>query len=77
MDLFFLYATWLIGISASIREPIMFIVHIASMFLRMDSKIFGRRFDCGPFGFPGFCKAPSRPCVNSFGCLPVSDTLRV
>ena len=35
----------------------------------------GLRFDIGPFGLPGFCKAVIMPCIISFGILPVIAVL--
>ena len=72
VDLFLRYAAWDMGIAESNLELILFIIQTANIFLRTDKRIIGRRFDVGPFGFPGFCSALKIPCVISFGCFPVT-----
>ena len=74
-DLFLRYAAWDMGIAESNLELTLFIIKTANIFLRTDKRIIGRRFDVGPFGFPGFCSAVKIPCVISFGCFPVAAIL--
>ena len=75
VDLFLRYTAWDMGIAESNLELILFIIQTANIFLRTDKRIIGRRFDVGPFGFPGFCSALKIPCVISFGCFPVAAIL--
>ena len=62
-------------IAESNLELIVFIIQTANIFLRTDKRIIGRRFDVGPFRFPGFCSALKIPCLISFGCFPVAAIL--
>ena len=66
VHLFLRYAAW---------DMLLFIIQTANIFQRTDKRIVGRRFDVGPFGFPGFCSALKIPCVISFGCFPVTALL--
>ena len=75
VDLFLRYAVWDIGIAESNLELTLFIIQTANIFLRTDKRIIGRRFDVGPFGFPGFCSALKIQYVISFGCFPVAAIL--
>ena len=63
------------GDAESNLELILFIIQTANIFLRTDKRIIGRRFDVGPFGFPGFCSALKIPGMISFGCFPVAAIL--
>ena len=75
VDLFLGYGAWDVGIAESNLELILFIIQTANIFLRTNKIIIARRFNVGPFGFPGFCSAFKIPCVISFGCFPVAATL--
>ena len=54
VELFLRYAAWDMGIAKSNLELLLFIIHTANIVLRTDKRIIGRRFDVGPFVFPGF-----------------------
>ena len=69
VDLFSRYAAWDMGIGDSNLELILLPIR------KTNKRIIGRKFDVGPFGFPGFCSDLKVPCVISFACFPVAAIL--
>ena len=57
VDLFLPYAVWDMGIEDSNLEFTLFIMQTATIFVRKDKIIIGRRFNVGLPGFPGYCSA--------------------
>ena len=52
VDLFLRYAAWDMVIAESHLKIILFIIKTATIFLRTDKRIIGRRFDVGRWSIP-------------------------
>lgn len=70
VDLCVLYATCIGGILL-VLTFILFMMHVASIFLIIKSRIIVRRFDGGPLTFQRFCSDSSKLYATFFGCYGV------
>ena len=67
-----LYAACDLGIFVSSLSHIRLRRAIVSIFLKMLSRIIGRRFSGGPLALPGYCIGYRSPWTKALGTTPVA-----